>query len=59
MPPTGWQRMVGTREKRHIIGPSVLIPEEWNFLLNPYLYGFQALRVSPPQPFQFDYQLWG
>jgi RES domain-containing protein len=39
--------------------PSVLIPGEWNFLLNPTHKDFKRCVVSPPQPFQFDSRLWG
>jgi RES domain-containing protein len=38
--------------------PSVLIPGEWNFLLNPIHKDFKRYVVSPLQSFQFDYRLW-
>ena len=37
--------------------PSVLIPEETNFLLNPLHPDFSRLIISPPEPFTFDGRL--
>lgn len=37
--------------------PSVLIPEEHNYLLNPRHAGFREIRVSGPQNFAFDPRL--
>jgi len=39
--------------------PSVLIPAESNFLLNPRHPDFPKLEVSKPLPFQFDSRLTG
>jgi RES domain-containing protein len=38
--------------------PSVIVPEERNFLLNPAHPDFAALRVGRPRPFSFDPRLW-
>ncbi|HEV7786886.1 MAG TPA: RES family NAD+ phosphorylase [Thermoanaerobaculia bacterium] len=38
--------------------PSVIIPQESNFLLNPGHPGHRQLRVSRPRPFAFDERLW-
>lgn len=37
--------------------PSVLIPEEWNLLLNPLHPEFQAVVISSPTRFHFDTRL--
>jgi RES domain-containing protein len=68
--PAGWRaemparaaREVGdawAREMRSAIlaVPSVLIPEELNFLLNPAHPDFKKIRVDKSQPFAFDPQL--
>lgn len=34
--------------------PSVIIPEETNFLLNPAHPDFARIEISPPEPFVFD-----
>jgi RES domain-containing protein len=34
--------------------PSAIVPEEWNYLLNPGHPEFRKLRMSPPKPFAFD-----
>jgi RES domain-containing protein len=39
--------------------PSVLVPEEHNFLLNPEHGDFARLRFGKPQPFRFDPRLTG
>jgi RES domain-containing protein len=39
--------------------PSVLVPEEHNFLLNPEHRDFARLRFGKPQPFRFDPRLTG
>lgn len=37
--------------------PSVLIPEEFNYLLNPLHTAFNSLEVRDPVPFAFDSRL--
>jgi len=37
--------------------PSVLIPSESNFLLNPEHPNFKRLRIAKPKPFAFDPRL--
>ena len=37
--------------------PSVIIPGETNFLLNPRHPAFSRLRIGPPEPFAFDHRL--
>lgn len=34
--------------------PSVIVPQEWNVLINPAHPEFGRLQVQPPVPFQFD-----
>ncbi len=38
--------------------PSVIIPDEFNVLLNPQHSDFKALVFHPPQPFGFDARMW-
>jgi RES domain-containing protein len=37
--------------------PSVVTPQEWNYLLNPAHPGFREVRIGPPQPFRPDPRL--
>lgn len=37
--------------------PSVLVPGEGNFLVNPRHPGFGKLRIGAPEPFEFDPRL--
>ena len=38
--------------------PSILVPGEYNLLLNPAHAQFKRLKISAPQPFDFDGRLW-
>lgn len=38
--------------------PSILVPGEHNLLLNPQHPHFQRLKISKPEPFDFDGRLW-
>lgn len=38
--------------------PSVLIPQERNYLLNPAHRDFKRLRIGKPEPFSFDHRMW-
>ena len=38
--------------------PSTLVPGEHNLLLNPLHPQFKRLKISKPQPFEFDGRLW-
>ena len=38
--------------------PSVVIPHERNFVLNPAHAEFRRLAVQPAQPFRFDSRMW-
>ncbi len=38
--------------------PSAVIPQEWNYLLNPAHSDFRRIRVHKPQAFRFDPRLW-
>lgn len=38
--------------------PSVIVPVEWNVLLNPRHPDFQNIRISDPEPFGFDTRMW-
>jgi RES domain-containing protein len=37
--------------------PSVIVPEEWNYLLNPNHPDFSKIQVGQPSPFDFDPRL--
>lgn len=37
-----------------LAAPSVLVPQETNFLINPLHPDFGRLKVGAPQPFQYD-----
>ena len=38
--------------------PSVVVPQEANYVLNPRHPQFARLRISKPEPFAFDLRLW-
>jgi RES domain-containing protein len=38
--------------------PSVVIPHERNFVLNPAHTDFASLTIHPPEPFCFDPRMW-
>lgn len=38
--------------------PSVVIPEERNYLLNPAHRDFKRIRIHKPTPFRFDPRMW-
>jgi RES domain-containing protein len=38
--------------------PSVVIPNERNFVLNPAHADFARLVFNPPEPFSFDPRMW-
>jgi RES domain-containing protein len=38
--------------------PSVVIPVEYNYLVNPLHSDFAKFRLDSPQPFEFDPRLW-
>jgi RES domain-containing protein len=38
--------------------PSMVIPMEYNYLINPSHPAFVKLRVQSPQPFELDPRLW-
>ena len=39
--------------------PSVLVPDEHNYLLNPLHPDFAKLKIGAPKPFQFDHRMFG
>jgi RES domain-containing protein len=41
-----------------LIVPSVIVPQERNFLLNPRHRDFRRIRVGAPEPFSFDPRMW-
>ena len=38
--------------------PSVIVPSECNYLLNPRHRDARRLKIRPPQPFGFDDRMW-
>jgi len=38
--------------------PSVIVPRESNYLLNPAHPEFRRITIDPPEPFTFDPRLW-
>ena len=38
--------------------PSILVPGEFNLLLNPSHARFKRIKISGPRPFDFDGRLW-
>lgn len=52
---SGWVR---ARETLLLRVPSVIVPRESNYLLNPAHPDFSRLRIGPPEPFGFDERMW-
>ena len=38
--------------------PSVVVPKEFNYLLNPAHSEFEKIKPAPPEPFQFDERMF-
>ncbi|HZW35863.1 MAG TPA: RES family NAD+ phosphorylase, partial [Candidatus Deferrimicrobiaceae bacterium] len=38
--------------------PSVVIPEECTYILNPLHPEFRKIRIRSPRPFSFDPRMW-
>jgi RES domain-containing protein len=38
--------------------PSIIVPREFNYLLNPSHRDFTKLKIHPPVPFGFDSRMW-
>jgi RES domain-containing protein len=38
--------------------PSAIVPQEWNYLLNPLHPDFGSIRLLPPAPFEIDPRMW-
>ena len=38
-------------------GPSAIVPEEYNFIINPVLPDFKFCKVTNSKPFDFDFRL--
>lgn len=69
--PEGWRRYPAPEASQNIgiawvkkgaalvlAVPSVLIPEEFNYLINPAHRDFRRIRINKPIPFHFDPRLW-
>ena len=68
--PAGWREEMPARAARELGNawvrenrsavlavPSVIIPEELNYLLNPAHPGFKKISIGKPTPFTFDSRL--
>ena len=56
-------RLIGTKwakknETLLLRVPSVVIPSEFDYLINPLHRDFASLKISAPEPFSFDQRLW-
>lgn len=49
---------VRTRTNAILAVPSVIIPHETNFLINPAHPEFSRIRVGSSEPFSFDPRMW-
>jgi RES domain-containing protein len=38
--------------------PSAVVPQEWNYLLNPLHRDFSRIVLFPPEPFEIDPRMW-
>lgn len=38
--------------------PSIIIPVEYNYLLNPAHPDFERIHIEEPRPFSFDVRMW-
>ncbi|MBC7983781.1 MAG: RES family NAD+ phosphorylase [Candidatus Obscuribacterales bacterium] len=62
-PPTDATQAIGTRwvqaSRTAVLRvPSILVPGEYNFLLNPTHPNFKRLKISRAATFDFDARLW-
>jgi RES domain-containing protein len=62
-PPPDGTKAIGTSWMRRgesllLRVPSVIVPREMNYLLNPAHQDFHRLAIRPPQPFGFDERMW-
>lgn len=60
--PTNGTRDIGTEWAKNLtaavlVVPSVVIPREYNYILNPFHPDFPRLRFFSPEPFYFDDRL--
>ena len=65
--PSGWDSPTGCPEaqlilERHmdhlvIAVPSAIVPDEWNYILNPAHPDFPKIQFLKPEPFRFDPRL--
>ena len=62
-PPTEATQALGSRwaeqsQTAVLRVPSILVPGEFNLLLNPGQAHFKRMKISTPRPFDFDGRLW-
>jgi RES domain-containing protein len=52
------QRWLETARTAVLCIPSVVIPHERNFIVNPAHPDFAAMKTTRPEPFSFDPRMW-
>jgi RES domain-containing protein len=52
------ERWLQQRRTAVLSVPSVMIPQEHNFIINPNHVDFEMIRVGRPEPFSFDARMW-
>jgi RES domain-containing protein len=52
------QRWLNARDSAVLSVPSVVIPQERNYVLNPGHEHFRRLRIGESEPFAFDPRMW-
>lgn len=62
-PPPDSTRRIGTQWAQSgsstvLLLPSVIIPSEYNYALNPTHPDFRHIRIDEPKPFSFDHRMW-
>jgi RES domain-containing protein len=62
-PPIDSTKAIGTKWVRELSSavlkvPSAIIPEEYNFVLNPKHKDFDKIKIGEPQIFMFDERMW-
>ncbi|MBI2413741.1 MAG: RES family NAD+ phosphorylase [Deltaproteobacteria bacterium] len=62
-PPNDSTRIIGTEWVKSTSSPvlqvpTVIVPDEYNFLLNPNHPDFNRINIEKPEPFQFDSRMW-
>jgi RES domain-containing protein len=56
----GGSKVLKTAIRRFLVlrGPSIVVPEEFNYLINPHHPDFASIKIARAKPFTFDPRLW-